>query len=76
MQREVRREHRTQAEVEREARSERLNCLVAQLDTEIDAMTGLADGEHRAADLRELEARLRRLADRAQLAGSTSTGRS
>jgi hypothetical protein len=76
IQKEVRREYRTQAEVQREIRGERLVGLTAQIQAEIDAMKGLPDGEYRADDLHELEAQLRRLADRAQVAGSPFASRS
>lgn len=69
-QREVRMGFRTQAEIDREARSERLAGLLGQLEAEIDQMKGLPDGEYRATDLHELESSLRRLAERAQVAGS------
>jgi len=39
-------------------------------------MKDLPDGEYQANDLHELEAHLRRLADRAQVAGSTFSSRS
>lgn len=69
-QREVRTGFRTQAEIDREARGERLHGFLAQLEVEIDRMKGLPDGEYRATDLHELESSLRRLAERAQVAGS------
>ena len=43
---------------------------MAQVQAEIDAMKGLPDGESHAGDLHELHAKLRRLDDRAQVAGS------
>lgn len=70
VQKEVRTGFRTQAEIDREARGERLDGLLAQLEVEIDGMKGLPEGEYRAADLHELESSLRRLAERAQVAGS------
>ncbi|MGU7773729.1 hypothetical protein ACV229_26545 [Burkholderia sp. MR1-5-21] len=76
IQREVRRDFRTQAEIQREIRSERLAALTTQIEAEIDAMKALPDGEYHAVDLHELETQLRRLADRAQVAGSTFTSRS
>lgn len=69
-QREVRMGFRTQAEIDREARGERLAGLLGQLEAEIDRMKGLPDGEYLATDLHELESSLRRLAERAQVAGS------
>ncbi len=69
-QREVRTGFRTQAEIDREARGERLDGLLAQLEAEIDRMKGLPEGQYRATDLHELESSLRGLADRAQVAGS------
>ena len=76
VQREVRKNFRTQAEIQRENRGERLAGLSAQIQVEIDAMKGLPDGEYRAEDLHELAAQLRRLADRAQVAGSPFANRS
>lgn len=76
VQKEVRQDYRTRAEVQREIRVERLATLTAQIQTEIDAMKGLPDGEYSAGDLHELEAQLRRLADRAQVAGSPFASRS
>ncbi|MCM3583761.1 hypothetical protein M3795_25150 [Ralstonia pickettii] len=63
---------RTQSDIAREALGERLGGLLSQLEAEIDRMKGLPDGEYRATDLHELESSLRRLAERAQVAGSPS----
>ncbi len=51
-------------------RSERIDALLSQLEAEIHRMNGQQGDEHIPAALRELEARLRQLADRAQVAGS------
>lgn len=69
-QREVRTGLRSPSEIEREVRSERIDALLSQLEAEIHRMNGQQGDEHIPAALRELEARLRQLADRAQVTGS------
>jgi hypothetical protein len=73
IQREVRRYQRTQAEIDAEARSERLSAILGQIEVEIDSMKAPPDGEYRPSAMPELEAQLRRLADRANVAGSPFT---
>ncbi|MBB5409373.1 50S ribosomal subunit-associated GTPase HflX [Paraburkholderia sp. HC6.4b] len=72
LQREVRTGFRSPGEIEREVRRERIDALLSHLEAEIHQMNGQGD-EYSSAALRELEARLRQLADRAQVAGSAPT---
>lgn len=65
-QREVRTGFRSQGEIEREARRERIDALLSRVESEIHRMKGQPGDEYSSVDLRELAARLRRLADQTQ----------